>query len=60
MLKSALEMLLTSAVKLVDNPFKYEDFSNRIKNRHRTFWKDSNAESVRNTVMNANDLLLVV
>ncbi|MEJ7685393.1 MAG: ATP-grasp fold amidoligase family protein [Segetibacter sp.] len=32
-------------------------FSKRIKNRHRTFWKSSDAEIIRNTVMNASDLL---
>jgi len=32
-----------------------EDFSERIKRRHTTFWKTPNAEKVRNTIMNAND-----
>jgi len=31
------------------------EFSERIKKRHKTFWKDPNAETVRNTIMNAGD-----
>ncbi len=31
------------------------DFAKRIKKRHNAFWRDTNAEIVRNTIMNAGD-----
>jgi len=41
---------------LADKPQESEgEFAARVKKRHRTFWKDPNAERVRNTIMNACD-----
>lgn len=36
-------------------PEKNQEFSNLIKKRHKTFWSTVNAETVRNTKMNAID-----
>jgi hypothetical protein len=39
----------------VDFTIKNRKFSERLKNRHKIFWNDPNAEVVRNTIMDASD-----
>ncbi len=56
MLKPVTRKLLTLVAKLTGKHVKSEgEFSKRIKKRHKTFWKDSNAEIVRNTIMSDGD-----
>ena len=46
--------LLTYIAAWAGKPIIYgKDFSQRIKNRHKIFWGASNAEKIRNTIMNA-------
>lgn len=50
-LKSAVHYLKADLKKLIKSNSK--KFSNRIIKRHNQFWKDKNAETVRNTLMDA-------
>src|SRR4051794_2704898 len=41
---------------LADKPEEGDgEFAKRIKKRHKAFWKDPNAEKIRNTIMHASD-----
>jgi hypothetical protein len=56
MLAPIKEKLLRYIKKLSPDPKESEsEFTKRVRNRHKTFWKTPNAEIVRNTIMNATD-----
>src|SRR4028119_2120022 len=56
MLKSAVHKLLTMAAKLTGKYYKSgNEFSNRIKNRHRIFWKSKDVEIIKVKILNASD-----
>lgn len=55
LLENAMVKVMLGKIRRV---FKQEDeFSKRIKHRHRMFWSPENAEDVRNTIMSATDPL---
>lgn len=45
------------SILLPQPPIKDKEFSERIKKRHKIFWKAPNAEVIRNTKMDAGILL---
>lgn len=48
--------MVSSMLGTIRRVFKQQDeFSKRIKHRHRAFWSPENAEDVRNTIMDAED-----
>lgn len=51
--KPAVHYIKTVIRRFVNEEKADKDFSNRIIKRHNTFWKDKNAETVRNTLTNA-------
>ena len=56
MLKSAVHKLLTMAAKLTGKYSKSgNEFSNRIKNRYRIFWKSKDVDVIKVKILNASD-----
>jgi hypothetical protein len=53
--KRALNYPITHSIRLVKKLINKQSFSDRIKKRHKIFWKAPNAEIVRNTIMDATD-----
>jgi hypothetical protein len=56
MLKSAVHKLLTMAAKLTGKYSKSgNEFSNRIKNRYRIFWKSKDVDVIKVKILNESD-----
>lgn len=52
------ERLISYIKKFVPESRETEsEFTKRVRKRHKIFWSDSNAETVRNTIMSASDPL---